>query len=61
MVQTFTPTRDLTVKPAVQEQEFVLTEAAEPSAQTIKAILDFSRNLEVQSSGLINTVEFIRS
>lgn len=61
MVKTFTPSNDLTVKPSAQEQDMLLAGTAEPSAKTIKSILDFSRNLEVRPSGLINTVEFIKS
>lgn len=61
MVKTFTPSNDLPVTPSALEQEALLAERAEPSARTLQAILNFSRNLEVKPSALVNNIEFIRS
>lgn len=61
MVKTFTPQQDFIVSQTEKEKDPVYLEHAEPSAKTIQAILNYSRNLEVQNSNLVNTVEFIKS
>ncbi|MCE3228742.1 MAG: hypothetical protein K0S32_3293 [Bacteroidetes bacterium] len=60
MITTSTPVLDFTEKKQ-SETENQLPQFAEPSAKTIEAILNFSRNLEVKKSDLIENIELIKS
>jgi hypothetical protein len=61
MTQTFTPDLDLTAKKTEKEPTDNLLEHAEPSLKTIQTILNYSKNLEIKSSALINDIEVIKS
>ena len=60
MTQTFTPDLDLTAE-KLEKLEKSLSYNAEPSNTTIQNILNYSRNLEVKQSSLINHIEMIKS
>ena len=60
MTQTFTPDLDLTAE-KLEKLQKGLSYNAEPSNTTIQNILNYSRNLEVKQSSLINHVEMIKS
>ena len=61
MTQTFTPALDLTAQEIEKELQSGLSTEAEPSENTIRNILNFSRNLEVKQSSLVNTIEVLKS
>lgn len=61
MVKTFTPQQDFIVSQTEKEKDPLYLEHAEPSAKTIQAILNYSKNLEIQSSELLSRIEFIKS
>lgn len=61
MIQTFTLDLDFTAKSTEKEQKNTFLEFAEPSKNTLATILNFSRNLEVKQSKLINSIELLKS
>ena len=61
MIQTFTLDLDFTAKNTEKEQKNALLQFAEPSKTTIANILNFSRNLEIKQSKLINSIELLKS
>lgn len=61
MTQTFTLDFDFTAKNTGAEARKEFPEQAEPSENTLKNILNFSRNLEVKRSTLLETVDWMKS
>lgn len=63
MTQTFTPALEITANPTknTEEETTSLPEFAEPSPNTIKNILNYSKSLEIKRSELINHVEIVKS
>jgi hypothetical protein len=61
MTQTFTLGTDFNEPHTEKEQPGAFMQAAEPSARTIQTILNFSKNLEVQPSGLIQNIVLVKS
>jgi hypothetical protein len=61
MTQTFTLDLDFTAKETEKETKNTFLDFAEPSKNTLQNILNFSRNLEVRQSQLINTIELLKS
>lgn len=61
MTQTFTPATDFTDEEHRKEQKNTFQDFDVPSEKTIQNILNFSKNLEIKPSRLVEAVEFIRS
>lgn len=61
MISTFTQTNTLTENTVKTEQIMSLPEFAQPSAKTLATILNYSKNLEIKQSGLIDAIEIIKS
>lgn len=60
MTQTFTSAFDLTAE-KFEKLKHSLFYNAEPSNNTIQNILNYSKNLEVKTSALIDHIEIIKS
>ena len=61
MTETFTPGLDLPVKPSLKESKIPFSGFAEPSKNVINNILNFSLNLEVKKSTLMDNISLIKS
>ena len=61
MIKTFTPDLEIAVNSTETEAENQVLEHAEPSLQTIRNILTYSKNLEIQRSESIGDLSFVRS
>jgi hypothetical protein len=61
MTQTFTSASDFTAEQPQKELKNTFLASAEPSENTIQNILNFSKNLEIKQSKLVNFIELIRS
>lgn len=61
MMQTFTPASDFTAEQPQKESKNTFLDLAEPSENTIQNILNFSKNLEIKQSNLVNHIELIKS
>jgi len=61
MTQTFTPVLDFTAKTTEDQAGKQFSGVAEPSWQTIQNILNYSKNLEVKSSRLVDAIEVMKS
>ncbi len=66
MISTSTPALDLTekkLKETTEDQTLVpiAIGIASPSARTIEAILNYSKNLEIKKSKLVQEIEYIKS
>ncbi|MEI6019812.1 MAG: hypothetical protein WCR21_01670 [Bacteroidota bacterium] len=61
MTKTFTPNLDFTEKNNKEAKLLDVIQKAEPSAQTIQNILNFSKNLAVFKSNHLSFIEVIKS
>ena len=61
MTKTFTLHFDITEKKAKETKISNGNASAEPSAQTIQNILNYSKNLEVRRSANLSFIEFVKS
>jgi len=61
MIKTFTPNLDITEKNTKKAKLSDVIQKAEPSAQTLQNILNFSKNLEVLESKNLNFIELLKS
>ena len=61
MTKTFTPNLDFTEKNNKEAKLLDVIQNAEPSAQTIQNILNFSKNLAVFKSNHLSFIEVIKS
>jgi len=60
MISTFTPNTSITEN-TVKTKQMNLPEFLDPSENTINAILNYSKNLEIKSSVLIEEFEVLKS
>lgn len=58
---TSTPALDLAGKKTEEEKQSRLPDFDTPSVNTINTILNYSKNLEIKKSRLVNEVELIKS
>ena len=61
MTQTFTPVLDLTAQLSEKESENTFSSLAEPSFNTIQNILNYSKNLEIKKSRMLEAIEVMKS
>jgi hypothetical protein len=61
MMRTSTPALNLTKKKTEKTADDQIPEFAIPSAETIQAILNYGRNLEVKKSGFVSVIEYLRT
>ena len=61
MIKTFTPNLDITEKNNKKARLTDVIQNAEPSAQTLKNILNYSKNLEVLESKNVSFIDLIKS
>jgi len=61
MIKTFTPDLEIAVNLTETEAENHVFEQAEPSLLTIRNILNYSKNLEIQRSESLGDLPYIRS
>lgn len=61
MTQTFTPAIDFPAKNDEKKLKCEFSERTEPSKDTIQNILNFSKNLEIKDSSLIDKIELLKS
>ena len=61
MIITFTPNKTTTEENTVKTKQMNLPEFLDPSENTINAILNYSKNLEIKSSLLMDEFEVLKS
>ncbi|MDX2173287.1 MAG: hypothetical protein SFY56_09215 [Bacteroidota bacterium] len=61
MIITFTPNQLISENTTKLEKSITLPEFSEPSENTLNAILNYSKNLEIKSSVLIEEFEVLKS
>ncbi len=61
MISTSTPALDFTETTTKNTTENQLPDFASPSLKTIEVILNYSKNLVIRESNLIQEIEYIKS